>query len=74
MKTQEQCEKALSAREKQLENVNETIGKLLAFKEAEKVLPSVEFYAQLAKDLATNELKRQQLETEIKILRIVLEI
>lgn len=74
MKTQEQCEKALSAREKQLENVNDTISKLLAFKEAEKVLPSVEFYAQLAKDLAVNECKRQELETEIKILRIVLEI
>ena len=74
MKTQEQCEKALLAREKQLENVNETIGKLLAFKEAGTFIASVEFYAQLAKDLATNEIRRQELETEIKILRIVLEI
>jgi hypothetical protein len=74
MKTQEQCEKALSAREKQLENVNDTIGKLLAFKDSGTFMTSVEFYAQLAKDIATNEIKRQELETEIKILRIVLEI
>jgi hypothetical protein len=74
MKTQEQCEKALSAREKQLEIVNDTISQLLAFKEAGTFMASVEFYAQLAKDLATNEIRRQELETEIKILRIVLEI
>ena len=74
MKTQEQCEKALAAREKQLEAVNDTIGKLLAFKEAGTFMASVEFYTQLAKDIATNEIKRQELETEIKILRIVLEI
>lgn len=74
MKTQEQCEKALSAREKQLDAVNDTIGKLLTFKEEGTFMASVEFYAQLAKDIATNELKRQELETEIKILRIVLEI
>jgi hypothetical protein len=74
MKTQEQCEKALSAREKQLEAVNDTISKLLALKDAGTFMTSVEFYAQLAKDIATNEIKRQELETEIKILRIVLEI
>lgn len=74
MKTQEQCEKALSAREKQLENINDTIGQLMAFKDAGTVMASVEFYAQVAKDLAVNERKRQELETEIKILRIVLEI
>jgi hypothetical protein len=74
MKTQEQCEKALSAREKQLEIVNDTISQLLAFKEVGTFMASVEFYAQLAKDLATNEIRRQELETEIKILRIVLEI
>ena len=74
MKTQEQCEKALSAREKQLEQVNDTNGKLLTFKEAGTFMTGVEFYAQLAKDLATNEIRRQELETEIKILRIVLEI
>lgn len=74
MKTQEQCEKALSAREKQLEDINHTLGNLESFKKSGTFMTNVDFYAQLATDIAKAEQKRYELETEIKILRVVLDL
>ena len=74
MKTQEQCEKALSGRVSKLEKLQEKIASLCAWKDSTNIMREPKLYVQLSDDIKTEEHDAEILQAEISLLRTILEI